>query len=111
MLKQPVLERERVAVRVLHRRSRRRADVGQKQPGTDMPGQMLKVRVIPSRVGIAIHAGRFVLAVPADAESITVGRFDVLPSHDGFGRSRNDPDALTSRSDELAVPNRQANDT
>ncbi len=79
VLKQPILEGERVTVRNLHRRSGGRPHVRQKQPRMDVLGQALKIRVIPGGVRLAIHARSLLLSVPADAKPVPVRRFDVLP--------------------------------
>jgi hypothetical protein len=44
-----------------------------------MIGQVLEIRIIPGRVCIAINSRGIALAVPAHAESVAVGRLDVLP--------------------------------
>jgi hypothetical protein len=70
---QPLAVAERVAVRLLHRRSRRRADVGDEEVRLDVAGELAQVAVVPGRFH-ALEGARAVPAVPADPEAVPVRR-------------------------------------
>jgi hypothetical protein len=59
---------EGVAVGLLHGAADRRADVGEKQWGADVAGELAEVLVVPRRFDAAVDTGGVGGAVPADAE-------------------------------------------
>ena len=75
VLEQPVAVAERMAVRLLDRRARRRPDVAEEQRRADVAGEVAQVAVAPGRQRVAIQARPVavtVLVVPAQAEAVGV---------------------------------------
>ena len=62
---QPAAAAERMAVRLLHRRAARRADVGKEQWRPHVCGELAQVRVAPRRLDAAEDRGALFRAVPA----------------------------------------------
>ena len=71
---QPCPVPERVAVRLLHRRPDRGADVSEEVPGADVGGELSQVRVVPRRLDALEHARGGSGVVPADPEAVAVRR-------------------------------------
>ncbi len=71
---QPATVTERMTIRFLHSRLRGGPHVGEKRGRRDVRGQFVQIEVVPGGSNAAIQAGLCALAVPADAESIAVGR-------------------------------------
>ncbi len=75
VLKEPAAVAEGVAIRLLDRRARRRANVAQEQRRADVAGEVPQVAVAPGRQRVAVEARPFavvVCVVPAEAEAIGV---------------------------------------
>ncbi len=75
---QPASVAERVAVRLLDRRARRRANVREDEPGPYVRGELVEVPVVPGGLDAVERAGRVADAVPPDPEAVPVRR---LGSH------------------------------
>ena len=75
---EPLAVAERMAVRLLHRRPRRGADVREEEVRLDMAGELAQVAVVPGRLHALEDPRLAGDRVPADAESIPVRR---LGSH------------------------------
>jgi hypothetical protein len=75
VLKEPAAVAEGVAVRLLDRRARRRANVAEKQRRADVAGEVTQVAVAPGRQRVAVEAWPFAVAVrvvPPEAEAIGI---------------------------------------
>src|SRR6188472_4533695 len=68
-----------MTVRLLYRRPRRRADMGEHQAGADMRRQLPEVAVVPRGLDALEDRRRLLLAVPGDAEPVAVRRLDPEP--------------------------------
>ena len=68
-----------MAVRLLDGRPDRRADVGEEQRRAHVTRELAQVLVIPGRPDAAEHPGHGRGVIPADAESVAVGRLSPEP--------------------------------